>query len=138
MKTTVFILFVSLFLFSGCSAKKISPEEDAYLNSIAKKQFNTRFEQADIKEIWKRARDFWKPYSPLKRYSSNKYETTKSTRTEITYVLKRIPLPNKMYKVKITAILSDPLMTKTAEKNTALFYEYINTGKLKYPNLVIH
>ncbi|VAW65387.1 hypothetical protein MNBD_GAMMA09-2955 [hydrothermal vent metagenome] len=138
MKTTAIILLVSLFLLSGCSTKKFTQEEEAYLNSISKKQFNNRFQQSEIKMVWQRAKDFWKPYSPLKRYTSNKYKTEQSYKTEITYVLKRTPLPDNMYRIRISAILNDPLMTETAERNTALFYEYINTGKFKYPNLVVH
>jgi len=95
------------------------------------------FDKSEMNTVWKRAKGFWKPYLPVERASINKFKTYKSEKTEITYIIHRIPLADGKYRIKITANLSNPSMTDIAERNTAIFNEYINTGTLKYSKLIL-
>ncbi|HED34575.1 MAG TPA: hypothetical protein ENJ08_10215 [Gammaproteobacteria bacterium] len=137
IKAITYILSVNILLLVACSTAKVPPEQELYFKELINKEYSNVFDKSEMNTVWQRAKDFWKPYLPVERVSINKFKTYKSVKTEITYIIHRIPLADGKYRVKITAKLSNPLMTDIAERNTAIFNEYINTGNLKYPKLIL-
>jgi len=138
IKIILSILLINIVLLSGCSTVGVTPEQTLYFKSLTEKQYTNVFTQSEMKTVWKRAKEFWKPYSATQRVSINKFKTYKSVKTEITYIILRTPLAGSKYRIKITTNLSNPQMTEIAMKNSAVFNEYINTGTFKYPELFMY
>jgi hypothetical protein len=133
-KYLVIVLFYFLY---GCATTGMTPEQEAYFNEISNSNFDPVYSAEEIDKAWLKANEFWSATGLLKTATDDLLETHESAVTEASYKIKRVPQDNG-FTIKIEVLLNNPFSISMAKRNVVLFYEYLEKGSLKYPELLIH
>ena len=153
----IFLLFAVLPILSGCALhgvirddEQLSPEQKTYLQEIKEQPLTFDMPKSEANDAWARAQAFIVKLSDrhiskvtdflLETHDPTSEKSRFGTKRTITvaYRVVRIPIGDK-YQFEVTCFGPDngEEILSTANRNARIMANYISTGKLPHPELVV-
>ena len=151
------LLFAVLPILSGCALhgviredEQLTPEQQAYLQEVKEQPLSFEIPKSDSNDAWSRAQAFVARFSArhiykmsdmaLETHDPTSEKTRLGTKRTITlaYRASRLPIGEKFqFEVICFGPDNGDRILKAADRNARIMANYVSTGKMPHPELVV-